>query len=98
MNGKIVSQTRVVCLCKCSVITMGIKNLSKLLHDQAPAATSECTLKNLFGRKIAIDASTFLYSFLVAIRPDRFATPLLCLSLVACLISLFYLLLIALKY
>ena len=50
---------------------MGIKDLSKLLGVWAAEGTKEIELKSLFGRKIALDASTFLYSFLVAIRPDR---------------------------
>lgn len=47
---------------------MGIKQLSKLIADSAPQAIKEHDLKSYFGRRIAIDASTSLYQFLVAIR------------------------------
>ena len=51
-----------------STLTMGIKQLSKLLNDNAPAATKTITLGELNGRKIAIDASMAIYQFLVAVR------------------------------
>ena len=51
---------------------MGIHDLSKLLAAEAPKATKERVMDNMFGRKVAIDASNFLYSFLVSIRSDRF--------------------------
>jgi flap endonuclease-1 len=47
---------------------MGIKLLSKLIADSAPEAIKEQEIANYFGRRIAIDASTCLYQFLVAIR------------------------------
>ena len=47
---------------------MGIKQLSKLIADIAPGAIKEQEIKSYFGRRIAIDASTSLYQFLVAIR------------------------------
>ena len=49
---------------------MGIKNLTALLHEECPEVVVENTLEHHFGRKVAIDTSMFLYSFLVAIRPD----------------------------
>lgn len=49
---------------------MGIHDLSKLLAAEAPGATKERVMDNMFGRKVAIDASNFLYSFLVSIRAD----------------------------
>eukprot|EP01094_Clydonella_sp_ATCC50884_P002643 TRINITY_DN12005_c0_g1_i1.p1 TRINITY_DN12005_c0_g1~~TRINITY_DN12005_c0_g1_i1.p1 ORF type:complete len:381 (-),score=126.73 TRINITY_DN12005_c0_g1_i1:350-1492(-) len=51
---------------------MGIKALKKLLADNAAGSIKESTITAYFGRKIAIDASMFLYSFLVAIRRDDF--------------------------
>lgn len=47
---------------------MGIKQLAKLIADVAPDSIKDQELKSYFGRKIAIDASTSLYQFLVAIR------------------------------
>lgn len=47
---------------------MGIKQLSKLIADVAPNAIKENDIASYFGRRIAIDASTSLYQFLVAIR------------------------------
>jgi len=47
---------------------MGIKNLTKLIADYAPAAVRELSIKELTGRSIAIDASMAIYQFLVAVR------------------------------
>lgn len=47
---------------------MGIKQLAKLIADVAPDAIKEQEIASYFGRRIAIDASTSLYQFLVAIR------------------------------
>jgi flap endonuclease-1 len=49
---------------------MGIQNLKRLIADNVPSSIKEGALTNYFGRRIAIDASMFLYSFLVAIRSD----------------------------
>mgnify|MGYP001066912139 FL=1 len=49
---------------------MGIQGLKRLIADNVPGAIKEGALPNYFGRRIAIDASMFLYSFLVAIRSD----------------------------
>ena len=54
--------------CCARAYTMGIKNLSKLIGDCAPAAVRELNLKELMGRTIAIDASMAIYQFLVAVR------------------------------
>lgn len=47
---------------------MGIKGLNGLIKDKAPHAIRSQEMKNLFGRKIAIDASMCLYQFLIAVR------------------------------
>ncbi len=47
---------------------MGIKQLFKTLSEHAPKAVKETKIENLTGRTVAIDASTCLYQFLVAIR------------------------------
>lgn len=44
---------------------MGIKQLMKLIVDEAPAAVKEHQLANYNGRIIAIDASMAIYQFLV---------------------------------
>jgi flap endonuclease-1 len=49
---------------------MGIKGLTGLIGDVAPGTIKEDQIKNYFGRKIAIDASMSLYSFLVAVRME----------------------------
>jgi flap endonuclease-1 len=49
---------------------MGIKHLAQVIKDNAPDAIKEGEIKNHFGRKVAIDASMSLYSFLVAVRSD----------------------------
>ncbi|XP_039251996.2 flap endonuclease 1-like [Styela clava] len=49
---------------------MGILGLSKLIFDKAPSAVRENSIKNYFGRKVAIDASMAIYQFLIAIRQD----------------------------
>ncbi|KAA0163340.1 hypothetical protein FNF28_04260 [Cafeteria roenbergensis] len=54
---------------------MGIKNLMKLIQASAPAAVKEITLKELLGRKVAIDASMTIYSFLVAVRSSSDGAP-----------------------
>ncbi|OBA20895.1 flap endonuclease 1 [Metschnikowia bicuspidata var. bicuspidata NRRL YB-4993] len=47
---------------------MGVKGLNQLIKEHAPDAFKELTMKNLFGRKIAIDASMCLYQYLIAVR------------------------------
>lgn len=47
---------------------MGVKGLNKLIKEHSPNAYKEYELKNLFGRKVAIDASMCLYQFLISVR------------------------------
>ncbi|KAK6205035.1 PIN domain-like protein [Scheffersomyces amazonensis] len=47
---------------------MGVKGLNQLIKEHSPHAFKEFQLKNLFGRKVAIDASMCLYQFLIAVR------------------------------
>ncbi|KAG5638850.1 hypothetical protein H0H81_009401 [Sphagnurus paluster] len=47
---------------------MGIKGLTGLISELAPAAIKEHEIKTLFGRKVAIDASMSIYQFLIAVR------------------------------
>lgn len=47
---------------------MGVKGLNQLIKEHAPDAFKEFQLKNLFGRKVAIDALMCLYQFLIAVR------------------------------
>ncbi|KAK5661772.1 hypothetical protein OQA88_9873 [Cercophora sp. LCS_1] len=49
---------------------MGIKSLFSIIKDEAPDAVKEGEIKNQFGRKVAIDASMSIYSFLIAVRSD----------------------------
>ncbi|KAG9249178.1 flap endonuclease-like protein 1 [Calycina marina] len=47
---------------------MGIKQLFSIIKEEAPDAFKEGEIKNQFGRKVAIDASMSIYSFLIAVR------------------------------
>ncbi|KAB8068418.1 flap endonuclease 1 [Aspergillus leporis] len=49
---------------------MGIKHLYQVIADNAPDAIKAGDIKNHFGRKVAIDASMSLYSFLIAVRSE----------------------------
>ncbi|KAK3941297.1 putative high-affinity nicotinic acid transporter [Diplogelasinospora grovesii] len=49
---------------------MGIKQLFSIIKEEAPDAIKEKEIKNQFGRKVAIDASMSIYSFLIAVRSD----------------------------
>lgn len=49
---------------------MGIKHLFQLIEEHAPDAVKAGEIKNHFGRKVAIDASMSIYSFLIAVRSD----------------------------
>ncbi|KAI9881211.1 MAG: Elongation of fatty acids protein 2 [Pleopsidium flavum] len=49
---------------------MGIKQLYSVISDNAPDAIKTGEIKNHFGRKVAIDASMSIYSFLIAVRSD----------------------------
>mmetsp|Transcript_40730 Transcript_40730/g.97758 ORF Transcript_40730/g.97758 Transcript_40730/m.97758 type:complete len:466 (-) Transcript_40730:272-1669(-) len=47
---------------------MGIKGLVKFLRDYAPKSVTETKQEGFTDRKLAIDASMFLYQFIIAIR------------------------------
>ncbi|KAJ4347293.1 Elongation of fatty acids protein 2 [Didymosphaeria variabile] len=49
---------------------MGIKQLYSIISENAPDAVKTGEIKNHFGRKVAIDASMSIYSFLIAVRSD----------------------------
>ncbi|RGP59918.1 flap endonuclease-1 [Fusarium longipes] len=49
---------------------MGIKQLFQIIKEEAPDAIKEGEIKNQFGRKVAIDASMSIYSFLIAVRSE----------------------------
>ncbi|KAL5601407.1 hypothetical protein BROUX41_002606 [Berkeleyomyces rouxiae] len=49
---------------------MGIKQLFSIIKENAPAAIRESDIKAHFGRKVAIDASMSIYSFLIAVRSN----------------------------
>lgn len=62
-----------------------LQGLTKLLSDHAPEAMKEQKFENYFGRKIAVDASMHIYSFLVSstdggdahlLGDDNYAQPL----------------------
>ncbi|GLI59540.1 hypothetical protein VaNZ11_001434 [Volvox africanus] len=46
---------------------MGIHGLTKLLGDNAPGCIKETKFENLFGRKVAVDASMHIYQFMVVV-------------------------------
>lgn len=49
---------------------MGIKQLYSVIKEHAPDAVKLGEIKNHFGRKVAIDASMSIYSFLIAVRSE----------------------------
>ncbi|KAB8236774.1 flap endonuclease 1 [Aspergillus alliaceus] len=49
---------------------MGIKQLYQVIAENAPDAIKAGDIKNHFGRKVAIDASMSIYSFLIAVRSE----------------------------
>ncbi|ORY82572.1 DNA-repair protein rad2, partial [Protomyces lactucae-debilis] len=49
---------------------MGIKGLTQVISENAPAAMKNLEIKSFFGRKVAIDASMSLYQFLIAVRQN----------------------------
>ncbi|PUU81589.1 PIN domain-like protein [Tuber borchii] len=53
-----------------SLANMVYQGLFHLLRDNAPDAIKEGEIKQHFGRKIAIDASMSIYSFLIAVRSE----------------------------
>ncbi|CAD5208430.1 unnamed protein product [Bursaphelenchus xylophilus] len=50
---------------------MGIKDLNKVITENAEKGTKEAEIKAFLGRKVAVDASMSLYQFLIAIRQDN---------------------------
>jgi len=54
--------------CPTAFVPRRIKQLSKLLSENAAACMKEQKMADLTGRKIAIDASMAIYQFLVAVR------------------------------
>lgn len=49
---------------------MGIKHLYQVIAENAPDAIKAGDIKAHFGRKVAIDASMSIYSFLIAVRSE----------------------------
>eukprot|EP00835_Amoeboradix_gromovi_P002884 NODE_174_length_15906_cov_0.510533.p3 type:complete len:342 gc:universal NODE_174_length_15906_cov_0.510533:5802-6827(+) len=49
---------------------MGIKQLSKVLAEHCPDCITMRPIKSFFSRKIAIDASMWIYQFLIAVRSN----------------------------
>ena len=49
---------------------MGIKQLTKVLNDNCPDSITMRPIKSFFSRKIAIDASMWIYQFLIAVRSN----------------------------
>lgn len=47
---------------------MGVKGLTKVIRSHAPLAITERPFAHYSGRKVAIDASTWIYQFLIAVR------------------------------
>ena len=47
---------------------MGIKNLMKLINDEAPGCVKDVPVDSYTGRTVAVDASMSLYQFLIAVR------------------------------
>ncbi|CEL07755.1 Putative DNA-repair protein rad2 [Aspergillus calidoustus] len=52
------------------ILKMGIKHLYQVIAENAPDAIKAGDIKNHFGRKVAIDASMSIYSFLIAVRSE----------------------------
>ncbi|ORM42041.1 Flap endonuclease 1 [Babesia sp. Xinjiang] len=55
---------------------MGIKGLIGFLSETAPGALSDVSLDSLSGTTVAIDASTALYQFTIAIREGSYLSSL----------------------
>ncbi|ODM18396.1 Flap endonuclease 1 [Aspergillus cristatus] len=49
---------------------MGIKQLYQVIAENAPDAIKTGDIKQHFGRKVAIDASMSIYSFMIAVRSE----------------------------
>ena len=50
---------------------MGIKGLTQLLKKLAPDSYQHCKLYKLSGKKVAIDASLFIYQSLIVYRKNN---------------------------
>lgn len=48
---------------------MGVKGLMQLIAEACPQALKENEAESYFGRKVAVDTSLALYSFLIALSP-----------------------------
>ncbi|UKJ90808.1 5'-3' exonuclease [Theileria orientalis] len=55
---------------------MGIKGLIPFLNEKVPGSMTEMTLESLSGECIAVDASTALYQFTIAIRDSSYFSSL----------------------
>ncbi|UKK01622.2 5'-3' exonuclease [Theileria orientalis] len=55
---------------------MGIKGLIPFLNEKVPGSMTEMTLESLSGEYIAVDASTALYQFTIAIRDSSYFSSL----------------------
>lgn len=65
------AKCKLFCSCLLCFVCFSFTNilgLNQLIKEHSPNAYKEFTLKNLFGRKVAIDASMCLYQFLIAVR------------------------------
>jgi flap endonuclease-1 len=49
---------------------MGIHGLTKVIADHAAAAMKDVPISQLFGRKVAVDASMSIYQFLISVRQN----------------------------
>ena len=52
---------------------MGIKGLTTLIKTSAPSAIQTQNLHHLTGKKVAIDASLFMYKMLINMRTSNHA-------------------------
>eukprot|EP00916_Digyalum_oweni_P002813 GHVL01005216.1.p1 GENE.GHVL01005216.1~~GHVL01005216.1.p1 ORF type:complete len:527 (-),score=149.80 GHVL01005216.1:277-1815(-) len=74
IKKKIKNKKNIYLKYKTVVTKMGIKQLMKFLSDHAPSSIKETKYDAYTGRKLAIDASTSLYQFMIAIRDgEQFA-------------------------
>ncbi|BAM40684.1 5'-3' exonuclease [Theileria orientalis strain Shintoku] len=55
---------------------MGIKGLIPFLNEKVPGSMTEMSLESLSGESIAVDASTALYQFTIAIRDSSYFSSL----------------------
>ena len=50
---------------------MGIKGLTQLIKQNSPEAIETTNLHKLSGKKVAIDASLFMYKMLINMRTSK---------------------------